>query len=120
MLAASLAQAAGAEQLELQVSFEAKQNGDAVMLLSYLVSPINGDENLCQRLTRLAEASAALQTERLAGPELALKSAWQLARALSGGPCIESTTDRKVRVLISLPLLATSPTADENETMPPC
>jgi len=47
---------------------------------------------------------------------LALAAAWQLALALGGSPFIETTADRKVRVQISLPLLATSSLFSENET----
>ena len=116
MLATSMQDVGRAENLDLQVSFEAKQNGNADMRLSLvLVSPYS-DETLCLRLTTLTEESATLRTVRCAGPELALTSAWQLALALGGSPSIETMADRKVRVQISLPLLATPSLISENET----
>jgi len=106
MLAASLPEAGCAENLELQVSFGASQNGTAEMLLSLLLSSTHSAETLCLRLTTLTQASATLRTSRSGGPELTLAAAWQLALALGGNPSIEATADRKVRVQISLPLLA--------------
>ncbi len=76
------------------------------MFLSFLLCPTHGDETLCRRLTTLTEASAALRTGRRGGPKLALSAAWPLTLALGGSPSIETTTDRKVRVQISLPLTA--------------
>ena len=87
------------------------------MLLSLLLVSPGNDETLCPSLTTLAEESATLRTVRCGGPELALTSAWQLALALGGSPRIETITDRKVRVQISLPLLATSSLISENETV---
>jgi hypothetical protein len=116
MLATSLPDVGCAENLELQVSFGAKQHGTAEMLLSLLLSSTYSDETLRLRLTTLTEASATLRTVRCGGAELALAAAWQLALALGGSPFIETTADRKVRVQISLPLLATSSLFSENET----
>ena len=108
MLAASLPDVASAENLDLQVSFGAKQNGTAEMLLSFFISSTDSDETLCRRLTTLTEASASLRTVRREGPELVLTAAWQLALALGGSPSIEKTANQKVLVRISLPLLAAS------------
>jgi len=115
LLAASLPEVGHAESLEVQVSFKTMQNGSPELLLSLLLSSSGSEENLRLRLTSLTEASATLRTLRCGGPELALASAWQLALALGGSPSIEITTDRKVRVAISLPLQATSP-CSENKT----
>ena len=106
-LATSLPDIGRSRALEIEVSFGQNQNGSGNMLLSLLLIPSEGDETLCGRLIRLAQESATLQTLRSKGPELALASAWQLALALGGSPFIETTADRKVRVQISLPLLAT-------------
>jgi hypothetical protein len=37
-------------------------------------------------------------------PELTLAAAWQLALAMGGTPSIELTADRKLHLLLSLPL----------------
>ena len=108
MLATSLPDVGGSGALEIEVSFGAKQNGNANMLLSLLLASGERDEALCRRLTTLAQESTTLQTVRWEGPELSLASAWQLALALGGSPFIETTADRKLRVQISLPLMATS------------
>jgi chromosome segregation ATPase len=115
LLTASLADVGRAENLELQVSFEAKQNGNAGMLLSLLLSSTDNAEALCLRLRNITEASATLRAVRCGGPELALSSAWQLALALGGIPSIETTADGKVRVQISLPLPGNS-SLSGNET----
>jgi hypothetical protein len=115
LLATSLPHVGPAEDLEVQVLFEAKQDGDTGMLLSLLLSPTNDHETLCRRLTALTEASTTLRTRPHEGPELALAAAWQLALALGGSPSIETDADRKVRVQISLPLMATSPFLSESK-----
>jgi hypothetical protein len=116
MLATLLPDVGCAENVGLQVSLEAKQNGAAEMLLSLLLSSTSSAEALCFRLTTLNEASATLRTLRSGGPELALASAWQLALALGGRTFIEATADQKVCVRILLPLLVTSSIFSENET----
>ena len=117
MLAASLPAVTGAESLELQLSCAARQNGVAEMMLSFLLSSTHGDETLSHRLLKLTAASTSLQTERCEGPELALKSAWQLALALGGSPSIERTADQKVRLQISLPLVAGLIFSDSSRTL---
>jgi hypothetical protein len=116
MVAASLPDVGRAENVELQVSVEAKQNDTAELLLSLLLSPTCSPETLCLRLITLTEASATLRTVRCGGPELALAAVWQLALALGGRPFIEATVDQKVRVRISLPLMVASSLCSENET----
>jgi len=116
MLATSLRDVGRAENLEVQVSFDAKHDGTAEMLLSLLLSSTYSDETLCLRLKTLAEASATLRTVRCGGPELALTAAWQLALAMGGRPFIETTADRNVRVQISLPLRATSSLFSKHES----
>jgi hypothetical protein len=117
MLAASLPNVGNAENSDLRLSFEAKQNGTVEMLLTLLLSPTGSHETVCQHLTTLTETSASLQTSRAGGAELTLTSAWQLVLALGGSPCIETTADQKVRVQISLPLQATvSSFASEKES----
>jgi hypothetical protein len=115
-LAASLPRYGHAKSLEVKISFEAKSNGTAGMLLSLLLSPAQGDGTLRARLTTLAKQSATLRAVRRGGAKLALSSAWQLALALGGNPSIETTAERKVRVLIPLPLLVTLSLVSENET----
>jgi hypothetical protein len=100
MLAASLTEVVGS--LEVQVSFQANQNGAGELLLSFLTSASN-DESLYHRLTTLVEASPTLRIIPGHGTELALTSACQLALALGGSPSIETTSDQKVRLRIALP-----------------
>jgi len=115
-LATSLPRYGRAKSLEVKISFEAKSNGTAGMLLSLLLSPAPGDGTLRARLTTLAKQSATLRAVRRGGSKLALSAAWQLALALGGSPSIETTAERKVRVLIPLPLLVTLSLVSENET----
>src|SRR5262249_14806948 len=107
---------ARAKNLAVEVSFEPKPNGAAGMLLSFLLSPRPIDVNLGLRLTTLAKQSATLRAVRHGGQKLALSAAWQLALALGGHPSIRTTTDRKVRVKISLPLLPTASLVPGNNT----
>jgi chromosome segregation ATPase len=107
LLGTSLPRIGRPKNLEVQVSFEAKQNGTAGMLLSLLLSPAHSHETLCRRLTTLTKASASLRAVRRRGSELTLSAAWQLALALGASSSIETTADQKVRVQISLPLPGT-------------
>ena len=107
LLAASLRDFGCAESLEVKVSFQAKENGDAEMLLSFLLPSTNhSDENLGVRLCSLTDGSAPLRALRRGGAELALSSAWELTLALGGSPAIKTTADQMVDVQIALPLLA--------------
>jgi hypothetical protein len=109
LLAASLSRLGGVENLELQTSFESKQNGAAGVVelhLSYDVSSTEDDQTLTKRLASITDASAALGAIQHGESELTLTSAWQLALAMGGNPVIEKTADRKVRVQVSLPLQA--------------
>ncbi|MCX6923980.1 MAG: hypothetical protein NT154_12345, partial [Verrucomicrobia bacterium] len=108
LLAASLREVCGAENLEVQVSFKTMPSGAPEMLLSLLLPSSGNEESLRLRLTALAETPATLRTIRCGSPELALASAWQLALALGGNPSIETTADHMVHVEISLPLPAPS------------
>jgi len=116
MLAASLPDVGRSGALEIEVSFGAKQNGNANLLVSLLLVSAEPYETLCRRLTTVTQDSTTLQTVRCAGPELVLASAWQLALALGGSPFIETTADRKVRVQISLPLQTASSLVSQIET----
>jgi len=113
-MATSLPEFTATENLELQVSFETRQNGNVEMHLSLLLSS-NDSEETCRRLTSLGEASATLRTVRCGEPELKLTSAWQLGLALGGSPSIEPNADRKVRVEVSIPLLASLSPLSEKE-----
>jgi chromosome segregation ATPase len=111
LLAASLSRLGGVENLELQTSFETKQNGTAGAVelhLSFDLSSTQDDQTLTKRLASITDASAALGAIQHEESELTLTSAWQLALAMGGYPVIETTADRKVRVRISLPLQAHS------------
>jgi len=99
MLADSLTEVVGS--LEMQVSFQSNQNGPE-LLLSFFTSAGN-DESLYHRLTTLVEGSPTLRRVPDHGAQLTLTSAWQLALALGGNPSIETTSDQKVRVQITLP-----------------
>jgi chromosome segregation ATPase len=116
MLGRSLPEIGRVENLEVQVSFETKQNGSFGSCLSLLFSSTSSDETLGLRLRSLTESSASLRTVRHGGPELALASAWQLALAMGGTPTIETTTDRKVRVQVLLPLMTAASLSSEIAT----
>jgi chromosome segregation ATPase len=104
LLAASLPETGRAENLE--ISFEAVQNGTAGLQLSFLLSPTGSAESRCDRLAAVTRASGTLQAASRDGSELALAAGWQLALALGGEPSLEPTADQKVLVRIFLPLLA--------------
>src|SRR5262249_886909 len=111
VLGTSLAQVRGAENLQIQVSFETKRNGAAEMLLSILLSSTHS-EDMCLRLATLAKESSSVCPANL-GPQLAFASGWQLALGLGGRPSIESAADQKVHVKILLPLPSGSSTVAE-------
>jgi DNA repair exonuclease SbcCD ATPase subunit len=114
VLGTSLAQARGAENLQIQVSFESKRNGAAEMLLSILLSSTHSDE-MCLRLASLAKESSSIWPAKLGQPQLAFASVWQLALGLGGRPSVETAADQKVHVKIMLPLQpALSPVAERS------
>jgi hypothetical protein len=104
LFAAALPEVGRTANLDLEVSSEPNQNGTDSLLLSFLLTPTDSADELTLRLKGVAEASSSIPTTRCAGPELALKSAWQLAVAMGATPSIESVSDGKVRVKILLPL----------------
>jgi hypothetical protein len=108
MLASSLPSITRANNLEFQVSVESEQDDAMAMNLSLLASSPNGDETGLSRLTALAEESALLQKTQSEESDAAFKAAWQLAYALGAKRSIEKTTEGKLRVHISLPLIASS------------
>jgi len=105
MMASSLWDVGRAENLEVKALFETRQDGDARMVLSFLLSSSNGtDENVCARLTGLTDKAALVEAVRCGGAELGLMSAWELASALGGGPSVETAEDGKVLMKVALPL----------------
>jgi hypothetical protein len=116
MFAASLPEVGCAENLELQISFETKENANAQMRLSFLLSSTCEDPSLNLRLTKLIESFAAPQSTQCNGSELVLMSAWQLALALGASPSLETMPERKVNLEISLPLRTSSFFYSENRT----
>jgi hypothetical protein len=103
MLAGSLLDCTQAESLDLQLSFETKEDAPA-LILSFLLPPTSSADSVQSRLRNLTQASEKLRAVRTDDAELSLASAWQLALALGGSPTIEATSDGKVRMQISLPL----------------
>jgi len=106
LLAAALPEVGRAQDLEVQASFEPKQNDTANILLSFKLTPTDdsNDDDLTLRLKNIAEASGSVPITRCAASELTLKAAWQLALAMGATPSIETMADGKVRVQILLPL----------------
>jgi cell division protein FtsL len=108
MLASSLWDLGKAEHLRIEVSFDAPQDGDPEMRVSFLLSPTNSsEENACARLSAIVENSASFEALRCRGSELALTSACQLALALGGSPSFETTSVGETRVSLALPLSRT-------------
>jgi hypothetical protein len=104
VLAAALREIAKAKTLDLRASFDAQQAGSLELALQWDVTTMTGIDALRHRIVSITDASARARAVWADESELALASAWQLARAMDGRPCVETTEHGKLRVRVTLPL----------------